>query len=189
MNPIVENSIPKSAIAIFFLLISYKSYVIEAFNQNLAVSQKSTSNVPFVFVTSSKRLTICNSKAGSFFHPVPSDPDDDSDSSKNNESAENDEPSIINDAFDFDRNLNDMLKKRSTSIASKPSTIDGVPTSKAKGFGETSVKKSKPTPATKPFVGIGKPDKPLNDINNPEFDDQGYTLYTDEETGEKKACI
>ncbi len=26
----------------------------------------------------------------------------------------------------------------------------------------------------------------MNDINNPEFDDQGYTLYADEETGEKK---
>jgi len=25
----------------------------------------------------------------------------------------------------------------------------------------------------------------LNDINNPEYDDQGYTLYADEETGEK----
>lgn len=27
---------------------------------------------------------------------------------------------------------------------------------------------------------------PLNDINNPEYDDQGHTLYSDEETGEKK---
>jgi len=35
----------------------------------------------------------------------------------------------------------------------------------------------------KSFVGIGKP---LNDINKPEFDEQGYTLYADEETGEKK---
>ena len=40
--------------------------------------------------------------------------------------------------------------------------------------------KSKNTKKT--FVGIGKP---LNDINKPEFDDQGYTLYADEETGEK----
>lgn len=33
------------------------------------------------------------------------------------------------------------------------------------------------------FVGIGKP---LNDVNNPEYDDQGYTLYANEETGEKQ---
>ena len=33
------------------------------------------------------------------------------------------------------------------------------------------------------FVGIGKP---LNDIQNPEYDEQGYTLYADETTGEKK---
>ena len=33
------------------------------------------------------------------------------------------------------------------------------------------------------FVGIGKP---LNDINNPEYDENGYTLYADETTGEKK---
>ena len=33
------------------------------------------------------------------------------------------------------------------------------------------------------FVGIGKP---LNDINNPEYDENGYTLYADEKTGEKK---
>ena len=35
----------------------------------------------------------------------------------------------------------------------------------------------------KSFVGIGKP---LNDINKPEYDDQGYTLYSNEETGEKQ---
>ncbi len=33
------------------------------------------------------------------------------------------------------------------------------------------------------FVGIGKP---LNDIQNPEYDENGYTLYADEVTGEKK---
>lgn len=32
------------------------------------------------------------------------------------------------------------------------------------------------------FVGIGKP---LNDVNKPEYDDQGYTLYADEQTGKK----
>lgn len=49
------------------------------------------------------------------------------------------------------------------------------------GFGKASSKKS----STKPFVGIGPPDPVLNDPTKPEFDDQGYTLYTDRETGEK----
>lgn len=40
----------------------------------------------------------------------------------------------------------------------------------------------KTTTSKKSFVGIGKP---LNDVTKPEFDDQGYTLYADEETGEK----
>lgn len=35
----------------------------------------------------------------------------------------------------------------------------------------------------KSFVGIGKP---LNDVRNPEYDENGYTLYADETTGEKK---
>jgi len=35
-------------------------------------------------------------------------------------------------------------------------------------------------------VGIGPPDKKINDITKPEYDDQGYTLYQDEETGEKR---
>lgn len=35
----------------------------------------------------------------------------------------------------------------------------------------------------KSFVGIGKP---LNDVQNPEYDENGYTLYADETTGEKK---
>ena len=42
--------------------------------------------------------------------------------------------------------------------------------------------------STKPFVAIGPKapeDKPLNDPTNPEFDDQGFTLYTDESTGKK----
>lgn len=60
------------------------------------------------------------------------------------------------------------------------------------GFGSTSPKSSKKTNKkgkSGEYVGIGPPDaglkKPLNDVNNPEYDDQGYTLYADEKTGEK----
>lgn len=38
-------------------------------------------------------------------------------------------------------------------------------------------------------MAIGPPDepppKPINDPTNPEYDDQGYTLYADEKTGKK----
>uniref|UniRef100_A0A7S2A9N1 Uncharacterized protein n=1 Tax=Trieres chinensis TaxID=1514140 RepID=A0A7S2A9N1_TRICV len=95
----------------------------------------------------------------------------------------------------FDRTVEDLLRRRkSKPLASRPSTLGGVPTSKATGFGKIDVTKISVNPPKgkgggqspqkkSSFVGIGKP---LNDINNPEYDDQGYTLYADEETGEKK---
>ena len=49
----------------------------------------------------------------------------------------------------------------------------------------------KPSPAlstVKSYIGVGPPDKPkkpVNDVTKPEYDDQGYTLYQDEQTGEK----
>lgn len=57
------------------------------------------------------------------------------------------------------------------------------------GFGNQAaapkIIKTSKTNGKKSFVGIGKPDKPINDVNKPEYDDQGYTLYANEETGEK----
>lgn len=35
-------------------------------------------------------------------------------------------------------------------------------------------------------MALGAPDKPVNDINNLEYDDQGYTLYANEDTGKKQ---
>lgn len=61
----------------------------------------------------------------------------------------------------------------------------------SKGFGKASSQPkiintrtsiTSKTTVKKSFVGIGKP---MNDINKPEYDDQGYTLYADETTGEK----
>lgn len=106
--------------------------------------------------------------AGSFFNPVP---DDDGDSPKEEEVP------------DFDEAISEVIKQRSSPpLASQPSTIGGIPTSQAKGFGKP--KESSPS-TDKPFVGIGPPDRPVNDISKPEYDDQGYTVYTNEETGEK----
>ena len=74
-----------------------------------------------------------------------------------------------------------LRQRRKPPRASKPSTINGVPTAKATGFG-----KPKAAPkSSKPYVAIGPQDPPVNDPTKPEFDDQGYTLYTDRETGKK----
>lgn len=88
--------------------------------------------------------------AGSFFNEVPND--------KN-----------------IDESLENLLKERkSPPKATEPSTIGGVPTSQAgKGFGTSPKEGSK---SKKPYVGLGPPDRPLNDMNNPEYDDQGYML-------------
>jgi len=51
-----------------------------------------------------------------------------------------------------------------------------------KGFGKNRPTKKK---STKPFVAVGPPDPTINDPTKPEFDDQGYTLYTDGTTGKK----
>ena len=69
------------------------------------------------------------------------------------------------------------------------------------GFGKKTdtsskkTKKAKAKKADKPYVAIGPPESgakapsitnvKLNDPSNPEYDDQGYTLYSDEKTGEK----
>lgn len=37
----------------------------------------------------------------------------------------------------------------------------------------------------KPYVALGPPDKPINSVTTPELDKDGYTVYTDEKTGEK----
>eukprot|EP00980_Cylindrotheca_fusiformis_P007816 scaffold1669_cov129-Cylindrotheca_fusiformis.AAC.27 len=116
-----------------------------------------------------RRMAPSDAPAGSFFHQVPDDDD-------------KDKKDGLRDIPDVDDAFSELLKKRKKPpLATKPSTINGVPTSKANGFGRSK--------STKPFVGIGpngvEVEKPINDPTKPEFDDQGYTLYTDNETGKK----
>jgi len=136
-----------------------------------------------------------NKPAGAFFNPVPSD-------DKNEDSSKDDgvQP-------DIEESLEKLLKERnSPPLASQPSTINGIPTSQVGvGFGAASSvskttkkgkKESSKTQSTETsYIGIGEPDEPrpagpaaanvVNDVTKPEFDDQGYTLYADEVTGEK----
>jgi hypothetical protein len=110
--------------------------------------------------------------AGSFFHEVP--PPDDSSSS--NETDGDDENKDI--VPDFDESISQLIRqRREPPLASRPSTIDGVPTEKAgTGFGK---------PQNSSSSSTVKKEKPINDPSKPERDDQGYTLYTDTETGKK----
>lgn len=76
----------------------------------------------------------------------------------------------------FDESLSDALKKRkSKPLASSPSTKGGKPLKAEKQYIEV----GSSSPADQSY-------KSQNNINNPEYDDQGFTLYTNEKTGEKK---
>jgi putative lipoic acid-binding regulatory protein len=124
--------------------------------------------------TQEQLLVLAAKKAGSFFNQVPENSDN------NNNNNDEGEPSADDDEEpSMDSKIQDLIKSRnSPSLASEPSTIDGIPTAKAgEGFGPTA-----PKTASKPFTSIGPP---ANDVTNPEVDDQGYTVYTNEETGEK----
>jgi len=108
--------------------------------------------------------------SGSFFNEVPTTP-----KVKATNGEEQDNPSSAQQSTNDIDTFNDILKN------TKVSTGGG------KGF-STSATVIKTTNtdssgAKKTFVGIGKP---VNDIQNPEYDENGYTLYADEETGEKK---
>mmetsp|Transcript_4068 Transcript_4068/g.9790 ORF Transcript_4068/g.9790 Transcript_4068/m.9790 type:complete len:295 (+) Transcript_4068:133-1017(+) len=133
--------------------------------------------------------------AGSFFHKVP--PSDDSSPSSDEKDAaadngnenKNDEvkeevEATTSSGDEFDNAVSKLMRqRRKKPLASEPSTINGVPT---KGFGKPSAssKQTKRKPIN-PYVAIGTPDQPVNDPTKPERDDQGYTLYTDTQTGEK----
>ena len=124
---------------------------------------------------SRRRNTPLGEKAaGSFFNPVPED------GGKNEN--EDEEEIIERLPTTFEESVEDLLRRRKKPPrASQPSTIDGVPTHKVVGFG-TPVPPVQPS-SSRPFVGIGPAS--VNDITNPETDDQGYTLYADEVTGKK----
>ena len=153
--------------------------------------------------SSSSEPTPEESLAGSFFHQVPPSDDkalsaDENDGKIDSVSNEKEnDVEVAGGTDDLDDEISKLLQqRRKRPLASRPSTINGVPTEKATGFGKpkkgvgaskktggkNSQRKSKPV---KPYVAIGTPDQPINDPSKPECDDQGYTLYTDTRTGEK----
>lgn len=141
------------------------------------------------------KLNMSNNVSGSFFNPVPENNDDKKKEAAatgdSDEGTETKAAASSDNADPFEASMAELMRSRNKKpLASKPSTLGGIPTSKATGFGKQTTKKGPQIinqtltqPNKKPFVGIGKK---LNDVNNPEYDDQGYTLYANEETGEKQ---
>eukprot|EP00571_Detonula_confervacea_P017313 CAMPEP_0172298316 /NCGR_PEP_ID=MMETSP1058-20130122/1032_1 /TAXON_ID=83371 /ORGANISM="Detonula confervacea, Strain CCMP 353" /LENGTH=292 /DNA_ID=CAMNT_0013007583 /DNA_START=33 /DNA_END=911 /DNA_ORIENTATION=- len=117
--------------------------------------------------------------AGSFFNAVPPPKEESSDDNKDgaieNTTLESSDTLGNNGMEMFDQIIQETTLSRSSSgkgFSKLTSTTDHVTSSVIQ---TTDEKKS--------FVGIGKP---LNDVQNPEYDENGYTLYADETTGEKK---
>lgn len=108
--------------------------------------------------------------SGSFFNAIPSPKE---------ESTEVVAPEPIADFSGNDFVMFDEIIQK-TTLSRSP-----------KGFSKTTSTTDHAAPSIiqttsgskKSFVGIGKP---LNDVRNPEYDENGYTLYADESTGEKK---
>lgn len=71
--------------------------------------------------------------------------------------------------------LRDVLKQQQKQ---PPSTGFGKPQQQ-----QASVQRDAAT--NKPYIGIGPPPPRRNDVTKPEYDEQGYTLYADEQTGER----
>ena len=117
-------------------------------------------------------------KAGSFFNEVPPPKEE---NNNDDTSIENEITSSTSQPVTFSGDDTDMFEQiiQQTKLntgggfSKTTSTTNHVPSS-------PSIIQSPSD--SKSFIGIGKP---LNDIQNPETDSDGYTIYTDETTGEK----
>jgi len=106
--------------------------------------------------------------AGSFFNKVPNKDDDDDDGEKVPPQTP------LGDMSSSNINPESLLSSKESGKKKESTSLGGM------GFGVVN-KKSK-----KPYVALGPPDKPINDVTKPQFDKDGYTLYENEKTGEKK---
>jgi putative lipoic acid-binding regulatory protein len=109
-----------------------------------------------------QRTVLAAKKAGTFFNPVPLNDD--------NENGNPQEPSADKDN-DGDDDMDSKIQNLGFGAKTNPSN-------KAANTSATPAAAS----SKKPFISIGPP---ANDVTKPEYDDQGYTVYTNEETGEK----
>jgi len=98
-------------------------------------------------------------KAGTFFNPIP----------------EKDDQDHADDAWSLESNNGAAASARSVEFVPESTTSTYT-------FAELLAVNTIQPPNQKPFVGLGPP---LNDVTKPEYDQDGYTLYADERTGER----
>jgi len=92
-----------------------------------------------------------------------------------------------NEGDELDQKLNDLVQSQQDILKPLSTTSDSaLPIGKLAGFAlpKSGGKKTKNalTPP-KTYTAIGAP--PINNINKPEYDKDGYMLYTNEQSGEK----
>lgn len=124
--------------------------------------------------------------SGSFFNevPPPKDDDDDEPSSSISDGA------TIESSSTQENNIDQTPIFPGDDVEMFEQIIQQTKLSRGgKGFSKTTSTTAYVAPSviqppgdSKSFVGIGQP---LNDVQNPEYDENGYTMYTDETTGEK----
>lgn len=137
---------------------------------------------PFTSISQRQSLKL-DAKAGSFFNPVPERNDLNDD---NRDSSDNDATPM---EMEMEAQIEEILQVHTQiSKATQPSTIKGIPANQV-GVAYSQISTTttafirKDPVSSKPYVGVGP--SSLNDVTNPEYDDQGYTLYADERTGKK----
>jgi len=120
--------------------------------------------------------------SGSFFNPVPPPSSEPTDSKPNDDMLIEDSTSSSLSAASISGTDMEMFQEiiKKTTLSREGGKGFFKTTSTTDHAAPTVIKT---TDEKKSFVGIGKP---LNDVQNPEYDENGYTLYADETTGEKK---
>ncbi|KAG7349520.1 DUF493 domain containing protein [Nitzschia inconspicua] len=191
-----KEALSLAAAATSSILLLQAQQVADAFLVNNPLQMHSSST------TTNRSMASPDGPAGSFFHKVPNDDDDVDDKEIDGGEGEtganvldslSDAANSVTDSYAaktdyFDDAVSKLIRqRRKKPLASQPSTINGVPT---QGFGKSKAGSGKKNNGkVKPFVAIGPtgviPPEPINDPSRPQVDDQGYTLYTNEETGEK----
>jgi putative lipoic acid-binding regulatory protein len=117
--------------------------------------------------------------AGTFFNVVPPQPDA---ATPDNEIMNNID-GLPTQNFDEVTMFKDILQKTKLTSSSGQGFAKSTATSEHVSISNIQTTSTNAQGKQQSFVGIGKP---LNDIQNPEYDEKGYTLYADETTGEKK---
>lgn len=136
------------------------SWTLSSTSFQTKLPQKNTNLRTTLLMSNKNKNNDDSPKAGTFFNPIP----DRNNNESNDRSADDDlidEPNQLVD--DVDDPI-EILRSQQNGFKSPEKRVIRTPSS------------------PKSFIGIGPT---LNDVTKPEYDEQGYTLYADEQTGMK----